>query len=139
MSPATSTTRKRPARAAATTAPPEPDTTGQDDGLVVIPVGTPAHRDNVEQVPVFRYGDRTFTMPAVIPLQKAAKVLWTMREHDPISGGLEAVRAVCGPAAVDVLLNAEGIEDEHITRVIDKVTRHVFGLAGEVGKASDSA
>lgn len=142
MPPATRarTTKKAAApTGVAASRPPEQD--AADSGAIVIPVGggsRTASTQQGEQIHVFTYGKAEFSMPSEVSMQKVLRVLWAMNKHDPMTGGLEAVEAMLGKQALEVLLTAPEVSDKQLGAVIDKVTSHVLNLSErqEVGKDS---
>lgn len=158
MAPATTPTARKPRRTAApkaAAAPAEPvhtdpepaedtepkppaelDPDGGNGDVIVIPKGRAAEEPEEEPKPVpvvkvFTYGETTYTMPVEVTAQQAMHATWVMKTHGTITGGMQIVERLLGPEALQILLTAPEIEDEHLFAVITKVTRHVWGRAEE--------
>lgn len=115
------------------------------DGPVIIPAGKPAKAEaeagseaDDDRVEVFRYGDRVFTMPRNVTAKQALRAIWAARKHGPMIAGLEAVEALCGPEALEVLLTAPEVTDFHLLDVVDRVTSHLLAIARETATGKES-
>ncbi|MGI8333479.1 hypothetical protein ACRYCC_26300 [Actinomadura scrupuli] len=115
--------------------PPELDLDGGDGDVIVIPAGKatkePEEPKPVPVIKVFTYGEKTYTMPVEVTAQQAMHATWVMKTHGTLTGGLQIVERLLGPEALQVLLTAPEIEDEHLFAVITKVTKHVWGRSEE--------
>lgn len=148
MAPATTTKKPTTARGPAATKatapvepeptepqpPPELDPDGGQGDVLVIPTGKnapkPAEPDS-PVIDVFTYGTKTYSMPVEVTAQQSLHGIWVMKTHGTLAGGMQVIERLLGAQALEVLLTAPEIADEHIYKVIEKVTSHLYGRAEE--------
>lgn len=128
-----------PPRRAAAKPKPEPEALPEDvatDGpavVVIEPSDQPAKKG--ERVVVFTCRDKSFDMPAELPVKKALKFLRLVDKQGVMLGGMEIVADLLGEKALAFLLDDPDVEDEDLTRVINAVTTRVWGVLKPAGKA----
>lgn len=119
---ATTTPRKRPARAPAKRAAP-----AEVDEFVPLQFTTPEQVEEIERAPLFSIDGVTYTIPTTVPPARALKVMRSYRLYGEQVALTEMLEEMIGTPAYLALMEWPHLTNDNLASLLDAVQKVVVG------------